>query len=138
MISFLEAALTIIFCFETIAMLTSLYMFYNYVIKPRKTAKTGIKISPTGLTFIADMKVYSDGVYSGTYTNMNLSKLGDDFLNKITGYIPKGDINSIIKHSVNKYIQEETEAIVNNALDRTEISKLLAQKVDAALQEALK
>lgn len=134
----LDLVLSAIATFEMLAMTTSMYMFYIYVIKPRwKHKNIRDQILPKGITVITDMHIYQDGTYSGTWTNFNMTRFVDDVVAKITGALPKRDVDGLIKQQVDNMVYERVEGILANNADNPLLNKYIGEKMNKYLNEML-
>jgi len=135
-LTLIEEALFFIIGYEVIVGTGSLYMLWIYMIKPRMKFKN-MPINKVGTTVIADIHLFQDGIYAGTYNNFNATKFIDDTIAKITGVIPKGDVNSIIETVVKRHVADQTEKIIVASLDVNKVRDLLTERIDAEILKQL-
>ena len=73
------------------------------------------------------------GVKTGTLTNLSI----DALIDKLTGALPKHDLNSMVKVGVERAIYENINEIIEKHLDGDTLQKFLAEKIDSAFKDAL-
>ena len=137
--SLIDNVLYFIVVFDTLVGVSSLYLFWIYVLRPKiKFAKNIPTLNDTGLQFVGDIHMFDGKTYSGTMQNLNISRVVDTFIDKITGALPKHDINALIKFSVEDAINKDIKEIITVALDKDVLRKALGEKINATLNEIMK
>lgn len=127
--------LVIIGIFDSFAGFTAFYTFYMFVLRPyvkfRKTKRYGDYIDYH--RFSRDGK----GTYQGSITSQSVDDLASWFKEQILGVIPKRDINTLVKNTVDNALQETVVEVIKSSMDTELIKKDLAQKVNSYLNDAL-
>lgn len=124
--------------FDSFAGIGSLYMLITFVILPKVRFNKNINLNPEGLTFIADVHMFDRKKYAGTFSNFNLTATLDDAINKITGTLPKNDLDSLINQSVQNAVNKQIANVIEGGLDNQLMTKLLSDRINSAMNDYFK
>ena len=136
--TFLESALYGFILFDSFAGIGSLYMLLTYVILPKIRFKKNLTLKEDGMTIIADVHLFDRKQYQGTYTNLNLTSVLDDTINRITGTLPKHDLESVINQSVENAVNRQIATIIEKSMDKDLMNNLLVERINKAINDYFK
>jgi hypothetical protein len=113
----------------------AMVMLYNYYIKPY-FSKGKIK-HPKGLYGTFDYWDPETGIYNFTIKNVNLSKLMEDVVAKLTGIMPKHDVNANIQGAIGKAVQDSLKTSVDESIDKDMIKRMIQEKVKKEMERQM-
>lgn len=114
----------------------AVWMFYDFKIKPwLKRRGRQLDLKEEGLNVVTDVHLYNGKTYAGSYDNLNITKLFDDFANKITGVLPKRDLESRLKDAIEVIVDKEIVEIVEDELDEDALRKHVRERLDSGLKD---
>jgi len=127
--------LIIIGVFDSFAGFTAFYTFYMFVLRPymkfRKTKRYGDYVDYH--RFSRDGK----GTYQGSITNQSVDDLAAWFKEQILGVIPKRDLNTLVKTTVDAALQKTIVEVIEGSMDNELMKTTMAKRVNDYLNEAL-
>lgn len=116
----------------------ALWMLIDYKIKPWLHKGKGLELPESGISVIMDARLYDGKKYVGEYKDANLTRLADQFINKITGALPKRDFNSRLKDAIETVADEAIVDVIKSRVDKDMLVKYVDERMGKAMQEYFK